>query len=655
MVPQFPRRGRMLLAATTVAAALSPAAANAAIVDAHLALTGDAATTMTVTFNENAADVTTNATAYARPAGGSGGAAACVTATPAPSDCIVLPLGRHDAEGIDNNAGPFYTFFTGTFTGLTPNTSYDWSVADTQTPAGYTPGTFRTAHSGDAEYTAATYGEVHVDDGDDVVNFGASAARDYSVQGVVGANAADGVVYRQPTRPAFVVSSGDNMNDGTMENMYDRLLQGTYTYPNASVLDNTNTLKLMGSVPFMSALGDHEYKNTALAGTASPLFYAHFPNPANGPTGQENRSYSYDYEGVHWTVLEASPGVHPAAFPAYWQHELQWLDQDLASAVKRTRFQVVVMHQPPFHSKTSRVYPEYADPEFRDDIMPLMDKYGVEFVVSGHDAHNVRSYPLNATPTPDWNADKPKLSPKVVAPGKGTVYLEQSTTGKNYDGLLDAEPWVAWSQSQATMPAVLLFNFGKDAISAKFVRTDIKSEADGRLLSTGQAVDDFTIPQVQPQGADVPATPIKGDKGDAGQNGARGDTGATGPAGRNGTNGTNGRDGKNGTFTLTVARASAASVRRGHTAALSFVLRNGTLTVPSGKAVLTAVAPKALRLAGGATHALSFAAPKAGASRTVKLSLKVGKAATRGTHTILVKLRLGGDIVTTRVRLKVTR
>ena len=85
MVPQFPRRGRLLLAATTVAAALSPAAANAAIVDAHLALTGDAATTMTVTFKEDAADVTTNATAYARPAGGAGGAAACATRRPRPT------------------------------------------------------------------------------------------------------------------------------------------------------------------------------------------------------------------------------------------------------------------------------------------------------------------------------------------------------------------------------------------------------------------------------------------------------------------------------------------------------------------------------------------------------------------------------------------
>lgn len=650
-----------MLAATIAAAALSPAAANAAIVDVHLAFTGDAATTMTVTFKEDAADVTTSAVAYAAPAGGTAqnAAQACAATTPLPASCIALPLGRTDAEGVDDNAGPFYAFFTGTFTGLTPNTSYDWFVADTTTPAGYAPGTFTTAHTGDAEYTAATYGEVHVDDGDDVVNFGAAAARDYSVQGVVGANYADGVVDNQNTRPAFVVSSGDNMNDGTMEPMYDRLLQGTYTPTGSSTpMDNTNTLKLMGSVPFMSALGDHEYKNTAVAGTASPLYYAHFPNPGNGPTGQEDRSYSYDYQGVHWTVLEASPGVHPASFPAYWQHELQWLDQDLASAARRTRFQVVVMHQPPFHSKTSRVYPEYADPEFRDDIMPLMDKYGVELVVSGHDAHNVRSYPLNGEPTPDWHAGEPKLSPKVVAPGKGTVYLEQSTTGKNYDGLLDGEPWVAWSQSQSTMPAVLLFTFGKDAISAKFVRTDVKSEVDGRLLATGQPVDDFTIPQVQAAGTDTSTTPVKGDTGAAGTDGrngaagAKGDTGARGATGATGATGPVGRD---GTFTLTVARASASSVRRGRAATLALVLRNGTASSPSGRAVLTAVAPKALHLSGGTTHVKEVAAPAPGTSRTVKLSLKVGRTAARGTHTVKVKLRLGGDVITTYVRLKVTR
>jgi hypothetical protein len=659
MVPKLPRRSRRLLAATTVAAALTPAAANAAIVDAHLALTGDAATTMAVTFKEDAADVNTTATGYVAPASGDpahNAAQACAAAatTPLPAGCIALPLGRTDAQGIVGNSGsPFYTFFTGTFTGLTENRSYDWFVADSKTPAGYAPGTFRTAHSGDAEYTAATYGEVHVDDGDDVVNFGASAPGDYSVQGVVGLAQADSVVYNQNVRPSFVVSSGDNMNDGSMENMYDRLLQGTYTYPNNSVLDNTPVLRLMGSTPFMSALGDHEYKNSAVAGTASPLYHAHFPNTGNGPSGQEDRSYSYDYQGVHWTVLEASPGLHPASFPAYWQHELEWLDADLKSAVRRTRFQVVVMHQPPFHSKTSRVYPTYADPEFRDDIMPLMDKYGVEVVVSGHDAHNVRSYPLNAEPTPDWQTGMPRESPKIVAPGKGTVYLEQSTTGKNYDGLLDGEPWVAWSQDQSTMPAVLLFTFGKDAISAKFVRTDTKDPVHGNLMPTGLPVDDFTIPQVQPQGSDdgTTTTPVKGDAGDNGKdgdNGAKGDTGAAGPAGPRGA------AGRNGTFTLSVSKRSASSVRRGHTAALALVLRNGT-TASSGRGTLTAVAPKALRVAGGTTRAFKVAVPAAGASRTVKVALKVGKGAARGTHSIKVKLSLGGQVVTTTVRLKVTR
>ncbi|MEV4423220.1 metallophosphoesterase, partial [Patulibacter sp. NPDC049589] len=498
------RRLRRLVLASATLALVPCASSQAAITQAHLSFTGDTSTTMAVTFKEDAAVTGTTGVAYARPTGGAGGVAACAVVG-APSDCRTLTLARTDAQGKAGGPGPTYTFFTGTFAGLTPGASYDWFATTTATPAGLAPGTFTTAKAGDQPYTAATYGEVHVDDGDDVVPFGASAPGDYSVQGVVGLNRANQVLGNQNVRPSFVVSSGDNQNDGTMEDMWDRLLSGTYTFPSGAPLDGSPTRRLLGSVPFLSALGDHEYKNTAVAGTASPLYYAHFPNPGNGPTGQEQRSYSYDYQGVHWTVLEASPGVKPSAFPAYWQHELEWLDADLKAAATRTRFQVVVMHQPPFHSKTSRVYPEYADPELRDDVMPLFDKYGVEVVVSGHDAHNVRSSPLVGVPTPDRKAGEPKLSPDIVAPGKGTTYLEQSTTGKNYDGLLDGEPWVAWSQSEETMPAALLFTFGAKTISAKFVRTDALDPVTHQLIPTGQPVDSFTIPQVPAAGWATPS------------------------------------------------------------------------------------------------------------------------------------------------------
>lgn len=500
---------------------------------------------MAVNFKETAADGATTATAYARPVG-AGGAEACAVA-PGPTGCIQLPLNRSDVPGRDaSGTVNTYTFFTGTFTGLTPGASYDWFVTTTATPAGFTPGTFKTARGGDTTYTAATYGEVHTDDGDDVVAFGASGPGNYSVQGVVGLQAADRVVWNQDTRPAFVVSSGDNMNDGNMEHRWDDLLAGNpASGGNGATVDTTFIGTVRGSVPFMNALGDHEYKNITPKGTASPLYYAHSPNPGNGPSGQENRSYSYDYNGVHWTVLEASPGKKPSAFPDYWRHELEWLDADLAAAVTRTRFQIVVMHQPPFHSKTSRVYPEYADPEFRDDVMPIFDKYGVEAVVSGHDAHNVRSFPLVGTPTEDWTEGQPRVSPELVEPGHGTTYLEQSTTGKNYDGLLDREPWVAWSQTQETMPAVLLFTFGSRSISARFVRTDALDPVSHQLLYGGELADSFTIKQVPPAGTAEPSGP-KGDPGEPGQRGDKGDTGEPGPKGDAGAAGTNGVDGTNG-------------------------------------------------------------------------------------------------------------
>jgi hypothetical protein len=121
MASPLPRCGRLALAAGTLVAALAGASsASAAITDAHLAFTGDTATTMAITFKEDAAVAGTTATGYARAAGASGGAAACATA-PAPSDCIILPLSRTDAQGVATGSGPLSTFFTGTFSGLTPN------------------------------------------------------------------------------------------------------------------------------------------------------------------------------------------------------------------------------------------------------------------------------------------------------------------------------------------------------------------------------------------------------------------------------------------------------------------------------------------------------------------------------------------------------
>lgn len=660
------RRVCRLAAATAVAALLPGAAAQAAITQPHLAFTGDTSTTMAVTFKEDAAVIGTNGTAYARPAGASGGPAACAVGSP-PTGCLTLPLTRTDAQGVAGT-GPFFTFFTGTFTGLTPGARYDWFVTTTATPAGVAPGTFTTARGGDKPYTAATYGEVHVDDGDDVVPFGASAPGDYSVQGVVGLNEANKVVWNQNTRPSFVVSSGDNLNDGTMEPMWDRLLAGTGgSLPGGAPMDGTATRTLLGGVPFLTALGDHEYKNTATPGTASPLFYAHFPNTANGPTGQENRSYSYDYNGVHWVVLEASPGSKPSTFPAYWQHELAWLDADLAAAATRTRFQVVVMHQPPFHSKTSRVYPEYADPEFRDDVMPLFDKYGVEVVVSGHDAHNVRSFPIVGVPTPDRKAGEPKMSPEIVAPGKGTTYLEQSTTGKNYDGLLDGEPWVAWSQSEETMPAVLLFTFGAKTISAKFVRTDALDPVTHQLIPTGLPVDSFTIPQVPAAGTDVPPTGPAGPKGDAGAKGdagsagtnghdgtagAKGDQGPAGPTGLTGAAGPAGKDGKDGTVAFSAKRSTATKVRRGRTATVTLTVRNGTSGALRATTA-TVRTPAALKASGPRTAKVARLA--AGKSETVRVRVKVGRTAKLGTHAVTVRLQVGGHTFTQHPTLRVVR
>ncbi len=77
-----------------------------------------------------------------------------------PTGCIQLSLTRSDTPG-RNASGTVntYTFFTGTFTGLTPGTRVTTGSSTTQvTTDGYAPGTFKTARGGNTTYTAATYG-----------------------------------------------------------------------------------------------------------------------------------------------------------------------------------------------------------------------------------------------------------------------------------------------------------------------------------------------------------------------------------------------------------------------------------------------------------------------------------------------------------------
>jgi alpha-tubulin suppressor-like RCC1 family protein len=138
-----------------------------------------------------------------------------------------------------------------------------------------------------------------------------------------------------------------------------------------------------------------------------------------------------------------------------------------------------------------------------------------------------------------------------------------------------------------------------------------------------------------------------------------------GADGKDGTDGKNGADGasiagpagpvgpagKDGVVTFT-ARKATTTAKRGHTATLSFTIKNAT----KGRLVATtatATAPKAIAVKGG--KAIAIRALAAGASRTVKVKVTVGRRVTPGTYTVRLRLPYGARAVTATAKVKVVR
>ena len=149
-----------------------------------------------------------------------------------------------------------------------------------------------------------------------------------------------------------------------------------------------------------------------------------------------------------------------------------------------------------------------------------------------------------------------------------------------------------------------------------------------------------------------------GTDGTNGTNGTQGPAGPAGPAGPKGDAGANGETGprgekgapgKNGTVSFTADRSSAL-VKRGATAGLGFVFRNGSnAALPDGS--LIASLPKGLRVGGKPTVAV--AGLGAGHSRKVTLRLKVASGTPAGSYKVPVELIVGGHSVTATVTLQV--
>jgi predicted phosphodiesterase len=305
------------------------------------------------------------------------------------------PLGTTNAEEERTlTPGPDQHQMWTKLTGLTPDTAYCYAVYDSSGQATARTG-FRTAPAADSTKPVR-----------------------FLVLGDSGGGGTDQYALRDQmdTVPFdLMLHIGDLAYDnGTMQELEDKVF-GVY----ADVLKN---------IPLFPIAGNHEY-NT---GKAAP-YRAVFNLPAYGG---ENY-YSYDWGRVHFAAIDTEQD---------YASQIAWLDRDLAAS--DALWKIVYTHKPPYSSGEHG-----SDTKLRALLEPVVQKHGVQLVLSGHDHDYERMKPQHGVnyivtggggvgTRPVGSSDFTAFSAEVIQLAYGEVFDDKlvlhviDATGREFDSLV---------------------------------------------------------------------------------------------------------------------------------------------------------------------------------------------------------------------------
>ncbi len=174
--------------------------------------------------------------------------------------------------------------------------------------------------------------------------------------------------YRQFPEVDFMLHAGDLINDR------DANLEWGEWFHAGSFIHAT--------VPSIMTPGNHEYRD----GVLSALWRPQFTLPMNGPIDElKETCYAIDYQDMKLISIDAE-GFDESLEARTAQ--VKWLDSVLRSNTKK--WTTITMHYPIYSTAKGR-----DNKELREALKPLMDKYGVDLVLQGHDHTYARGYVEN--------------------------------------------------------------------------------------------------------------------------------------------------------------------------------------------------------------------------------------------------------------------
>ena len=234
--------------------------------------------------------------------------------------------------------------------------------------------------------------------------------------------------------------------------------------------------ELLRKTPLWATIGNHE----TYSGSFDDFAFLHiFSQPADGqcggvPSGTE-KYFSFDYANIHFVCLDAMTSDRLSTAPM-----CNWLRADLAANTQD--WLIAFWHHPPYTKGSHDSDWEYELVQMRENVVPILESYGVDLVLCGHshcyersfliDGHYGRSETFSESMKKDAGSgrvdDTGAYHKSIFGPGanQGAVYIVAGSSGQATFGSLN-HPAMFFGE---LMLGSLVLDIDGPVLEAKFLR-----------------------------------------------------------------------------------------------------------------------------------------------------------------------------------------
>ncbi len=275
---------------------------------------------------------------------------------------------------------------------------------------------------------------------------------------------------------------GDNAyGDGTDQEYQEKVFE---VYP--EILRNT----VVWPCP-----GNHDYGSIDLSNDGP--YYKIFTLPENGEAGGvasgEEGHYSFDYGNVHFLSLNTEYLLWILTDNNSFT---DWLEQDLQST--DADWIIAYWHQPAYSKGTHDSDDAFSRPQMmRQNVLPMLEEYGVDLVLAGHSHSYERSYLINGHygNSNTWDPQTMLVDGSNGRASEGNPYRKYTMGDKPNYGTVYATVGCGGQKGDGSHP----LNHPVMYMSTEDYHGSMVIDVDGLTLTakfidtTGAVLDNFTI------------------------------------------------------------------------------------------------------------------------------------------------------------------